>query len=67
MRLPAACLYRRRFARYALYAQNIEVFVAPTWDTGERWLSSMRHIATEGGTWEISTARQTMPPAVFHD
>jgi len=43
-------------ARYALYAQNIEVFVAPTWDTGERWLASMRHIATEGGTWVISTA-----------
>ena len=43
-------------ARYALYAQNIELFVAPTWDTGERWLASMRHIATEGGCWVISTA-----------
>ena len=43
-------------ARYALYAQNIEIFVVPTWDSGERWLASMRHIATEGGCWVASTA-----------
>ena len=35
-------------ARFALYAQGIEVYVAPTWDHGETWLASMRHIAREG-------------------
>ncbi len=43
-------------ARYALYAQNIEVYVAPTWDCGETWLASMRHIAREGGCWVIGLA-----------
>jgi nitrilase len=43
-------------SRYALYAQNIDIYVAPTWDNGEVWLSSMRHIAKEGGCWVISTA-----------
>ena len=43
-------------ARYALYAQNIEVYVAPTWDCGEIWLSTMRHIAREGGCWVIGLA-----------
>jgi nitrilase len=40
-------------ARYALYAQNIEVYIAPTWDCGESWLASMRHIAKEGGCWVV--------------
>ena len=43
-------------ARYALYAQDIEIYVAPTWDTGESWLASMRHIAKEAGCWVIGTA-----------
>ncbi|MBW2523989.1 MAG: carbon-nitrogen hydrolase family protein [Deltaproteobacteria bacterium] len=43
-------------ARFALYAQNLEILVAPTWDSGEGWLASMRHIAREGGCWVISTA-----------
>jgi nitrilase len=43
-------------ARYALYAQNIEVYVAPTWDCGEAWLATMRHIAREGGCWVIGLA-----------
>lgn len=43
-------------ARYALYAQDIEIYVAPTWDTGESWLATMRHIAKEAGCWVISTA-----------
>lgn len=43
-------------ARYALYTQNIDIFVAPTWDTGDSWIASMRHIAKEGGCWVISTA-----------
>ena len=43
-------------ARYALYAQNIQIYVAPTWDYGEAWLASMRHIAREGGCWVIGLA-----------
>ncbi len=43
-------------ARFALYAQNLEVLIAPTWDCGEGWLASMRHIAREGGCWVVSLA-----------
>jgi nitrilase len=43
-------------ARYALYAQEIDIYVAPTWDSGESWVASMRHIAKEAGCWVISTA-----------
>jgi len=43
-------------ARYALYAQGIDVFVNPTWDHGESCLVSLRHIAREGGCWVIGTA-----------
>jgi nitrilase len=43
-------------ARYSLFAQNIDIFVAPTWDSGDTWLASMRHIAREGGCWVLSTA-----------
>ncbi|MBT8091842.1 MAG: carbon-nitrogen hydrolase family protein, partial [Gammaproteobacteria bacterium] len=28
-------------ARYALYAQNIDIYVAPTWDCGDSWLATM--------------------------
>ena len=40
-------------ARYALYGQQIDIYVAPTWDTGESWLATMQHIAREGGCWVI--------------
>jgi len=43
-------------ARYALYAQEIDIYVAPTWDCGENWVASMRHIAREAGCWVIGTA-----------
>ena len=43
-------------ARFALYAQGIDIYVAPTWDTGESWLATMRHIAKEAGCWVIGTA-----------
>ena len=35
-------------ARYAMSAWGTEIFVAPTWDRGEPWLSTMRHVAKEG-------------------
>lgn len=35
-------------ARYALYAWGAQIHVAPTWDRGEPWLSTLRHIGKEG-------------------
>ena len=43
-------------SRFALFAQDIDIYVAPTWDCGETWLASMNHIAREGGCWVLSTA-----------
>ena len=40
-------------ARSALYAQGVQLYVAPSFDNGERWLASMQHIAREGGCWVI--------------
>lgn len=43
-------------ARFALYAQDIDIYIAPTWDCGETWMASMNHIAREGGCWVLTTA-----------
>jgi nitrilase len=43
-------------ARFALYAQGMDILVAPTWDCGDTWLASMRHVAREGGCWVLSSA-----------
>lgn len=43
------------FARAALYAQGVELLVAPTYDQGDVWLASMRHIAREGGCWVLGS------------
>lgn len=43
-------------ARYALYAQDMDIYVAPTWDSGATWLATMQHIAREGGCWVIGCA-----------
>jgi len=43
-------------ARYALYAQGIDIYIAPTWDCGDSWLSTMRHIAREAGCWVVGCA-----------
>jgi len=43
-------------ARYALYAQDLDIFIVPTWDYGESWAATMRHIAKEGGCWVVGTA-----------
>lgn len=53
-------------ARYALYATGVQIYVAPTWDHGEGWLATLRHIAREGRVFVIgcSTAMRAsqMPP-----
>ncbi|MCP4386136.1 MAG: carbon-nitrogen hydrolase family protein [Hyphomicrobiales bacterium] len=43
-------------ARYALYTQNIDIHVAPTWDSGATWLATLQHIAREGGCWVVGGA-----------
>lgn len=43
-------------ARYALYAQNLDIHIAPTWDFGEVWQATLRHIAREGGCWVVGAA-----------
>ncbi len=40
-------------ARYALYSQGVELYIAPTYDSGDDWVSSLQHIAREGGCWVI--------------
>ncbi|MDO8614139.1 MAG: carbon-nitrogen hydrolase family protein [Dehalococcoidia bacterium] len=40
-------------ARYAMYAWGTQVYVAATWDHGEPWLSTLRHIAKEGRMYVI--------------
>ena len=41
-------------ARYALYAQGVQLYVAPTYDCGDAWIGTMQHIAREGRCWVIS-------------
>ena len=40
-------------ARFALYAQGPDIYVAPTWDEGEGWVGTLCHIASEGRCWVI--------------
>jgi len=40
-------------ARYAAYAWGTQIYVAPTWDRGEPWLATLRHIAREGRVFVI--------------
>lgn len=40
-------------ARFALYASGAQIHVAPTWDRGEPWLSTLRHIAKEGRVYVV--------------
>jgi nitrilase len=43
-------------ARFALYAQGVDIWVAPTLATHEFWVASMRHIAREGVCHVIGVA-----------
>jgi nitrilase len=40
-------------ARYAMYAWGTQIYIAATWDQGEPWLSTLRHIAKEGRVYVI--------------
>jgi nitrilase len=40
-------------ARYSLYAQGVQIYIAPTYDSGDSWLGTLQHIAREGCCWVI--------------
>jgi nitrilase len=40
--------------RYSMYAWGAQLYVAATWDRGDAWLATLRHIAREGRVFVIS-------------
>jgi len=48
-------------ARQALYDRGVHLYVAPTWDRGEPWLSTLRHIAKEGRVYVIGCCSAVRP------
>jgi nitrilase len=44
-------------ARQAMYLGGTQIYVAPTWDSSENWLLSMRYIAREGGMFVLNVCQ----------
>lgn len=40
-------------ARAAMYAQGVDVYLAPTWDNSDAWLATLQHIAKEGRVYVL--------------
>jgi nitrilase len=57
---------RMPLARYALYREGVQIWVAPTADDSDGWLASMRHIAIESGAYVVSVP-QFIPRSAFPD
>src|SRR3954468_2116962 len=57
---------RMPLARYAVYRQGPQIWVAPTADDSDGWLASMRHVAIESGAFVVS-APQYIPASAFPD
>ena len=53
-------------ARYALYAQGVEIYIAPTYDSGDAWISTLGHIAREGRCWVIGSGTALRADDVTH-
>jgi nitrilase len=43
-------------ARAAMYARGVDIYLAPTWDTSDVWVSTLRHIAKEGRMYVVGIA-----------
>jgi nitrilase len=43
-------------ARAAIYAQRCDIYLAPTWDNSDTWVSTLRHIAKEGRQYVVGVA-----------
>ncbi len=46
-------------ARYTMYAQGTQIYIAPTWDCADTWIATLRHIAKEGGVYVIGCGSPT--------
>jgi nitrilase len=57
---------RMPLARYAVYRNGPQIWVAPTADDSDGWLASMRHIAIESGAFVVSVP-QFIPASAFPD
>jgi nitrilase len=55
---------RMPLARYAVYREGPQIWVAPTADDSDGWLASMRHIAIESGAYVVSVP-QYIPASAF--
>lgn len=42
-------------ARAAVYQQDIDIYLAPTWDNSPSWVPTLQHIAREGRVFVIGT------------
>jgi nitrilase len=42
-------------ARYAIYSQAVEIYIAPTYDSGAGWIGTLQHIAREGCCWVLGS------------
>lgn len=40
-------------ARYALYSQGVEIYIAPTYDSGNAWIGTLQYISREGRCWVV--------------
>ena len=57
---------RMPLARWAVYQDGPQIWVAPTADDSDGWLASVRHIAIEAGAFVVS-APQYIPTSAFPD
>src|SRR5918992_5320475 len=57
---------RMPLARWAVYRQGPQIWVAPTADDSDGWLATVRHIAIESGAYVVS-APQYIPRDAFPD
>jgi nitrilase len=57
---------RMPLARYRVYRDGPQIWVAPTADDSDGWVASMRHVAIESGAFVVSVP-QFIPAAAFPD
>ena len=43
-------------ARAAMYAQGVDIYLAPTWDNSDVWVPTLRHIAKEGRVFVVGVS-----------
>ncbi len=42
-------------ATRALDLQGVDIYISPTFDTGEGWIATMQHIGPESGCWVVAS------------